>query len=247
MKEGLTAKFVQNEEYIKKLISTNNIILVYAVQYDEIWGIGYSEIDAKALSKEVFNQIISDRNLFGKALMEVRKNLIINKFYPREYIFFLDENDDYGWLCNFFELPFTIDEITFLTNEHFYVWSKWKMFDSTNIELKQQIIEAPTGNAVKKLGSKIKNSDATRWDLEKVRIMKEGITAKFEQNEMYKKLLIDTGNKIIIETSPGDKFWGIGCSEENAFQLSKEEFNRYLKERNFLGKVLMEVREQFKT
>ena len=73
MKKGLTEKFSQLE-YKAKLLATNNKILVEASLYDKIWGIGYSEKDVLNLSKDDWNKVLQERNLLGKALMEVRNN-----------------------------------------------------------------------------------------------------------------------------------------------------------------------------
>ena len=52
---------------------------------------------------------------------------------------------------------------------------------------------------------------------------------KYEQNKDLKKLLLSTGNKMLVEASPYDDYWGIG-----------KEFNG----ENKLGKILMKVREK---
>jgi len=75
MKKGLTEKFSQNLEYKTKLLDTKNKILVEASPFDGIWGIKYSKDSALKLSNEVLNKVLQERNLLGKALMEVRKDL----------------------------------------------------------------------------------------------------------------------------------------------------------------------------
>jgi ribA/ribD-fused uncharacterized protein len=68
------------------------------------------------------------------------------------------------------------------------------------------------------------------WEQNKVKIMKDILMIKFSDTKL-KKLLLDTQNKIIIENSPRDDFWGIGKKKEG---------------KNMLGKLLMEVRENLK-
>ena len=71
MLNGLRLKFNQNEYLKKKLILTNNKNIYEASPYDRIWGIGYSKINALKTDKEKYGL-----NLLGKALMELRTELI---------------------------------------------------------------------------------------------------------------------------------------------------------------------------
>ncbi|WP_193017174.1 NADAR family protein [Proteus sp. FME41] len=70
------AKFSQNKELGKFLISTGNRVLVEASPVDKIWGVGLSEQD-----KEVSNPLLwNGLNLLGFALMKVRSTLIENSY-----------------------------------------------------------------------------------------------------------------------------------------------------------------------
>ncbi len=69
--EGVLAKFQQNEELGKYLLSTANDILVEASPTDEIWGIGLSESEAKVTPPEKWK----GQNLLGKVLMDVRSQI----------------------------------------------------------------------------------------------------------------------------------------------------------------------------
>ncbi len=60
--------------------------------------------------------------------------------------------------------------------------------------------------------------------------MKEVLNKKFQNPELKEKLL-STGTAILIEDSKTDNFWGIGKKGEG---------------KNMLGKLLMEIREQYK-
>ena len=68
------AKFKQNEAFKTYLMSTKEAMIVEASPYDNIWGIGFSEQDAKKTLPEIWMN--HDNNLLGKALMEVRKMII---------------------------------------------------------------------------------------------------------------------------------------------------------------------------
>jgi ribA/ribD-fused uncharacterized protein len=64
--------------------------------------------------------------------------------------------------------------------------------------------------------------------------------AKYTQNELLKKKLLDTNDKILVEVSSYDKIWGIGFTKENTLE------NIHLWGKNLLGNVLVKVRKDIK-
>ena len=63
---------------------------------------------------------------------------------------------------------------------------------------------------MKSLGANISKFDRSLW-LDKCKsIAREAIKAKFDQNPILKKDLLETGSKSLIEAAPKDKTWGIG-------------------------------------
>ena len=66
--EGLQAKFDQNPDLKKQLLSTKGTTLVEASPYDRIWGIGFSEGSAL---KNIDNWGL---NLLGRLLTKLRDN-----------------------------------------------------------------------------------------------------------------------------------------------------------------------------
>jgi len=66
--EGLLAKFSQNDELKKQLISTGDTILAECAVQDRIWGIGLSMKDANRFDRSQWK----GQNLLGYALMLVR-------------------------------------------------------------------------------------------------------------------------------------------------------------------------------
>ncbi|MCD8149411.1 MAG: TIGR02452 family protein [Clostridiales bacterium] len=71
LKTGVRAKFTQNEELKRKLLSTGQSIIAEASPYDNIYGIGIAADVASGLSPAEW----PGRNLLGHALMEVRAEL----------------------------------------------------------------------------------------------------------------------------------------------------------------------------
>jgi len=69
--DGNRAKFSQNRELKKFLLSTSNRVIVEASPYDKIWGIGMSADDKRATNPTKWR----GENRLGFALMVVRELL----------------------------------------------------------------------------------------------------------------------------------------------------------------------------
>lgn len=102
----------------------------------------------------------------------------------------------------------------------------------------RKILESNNPSEQKKYGRMVRNYNDEQWTKVRYNFVVQGNYAKFSQNQDLKKILLDTGNKILVEASPYDKIWGIGMDEKNPdrFDISK------WKGQNLLGKALMEVR-----
>jgi len=75
------AKYDQSSRLRRTLFETNDKIIVEASPYDTIWGIGLRAEDDDCLDPAKWK----GQNLLGKALMEVRKQLIKKYGYEHEY------------------------------------------------------------------------------------------------------------------------------------------------------------------
>jgi ribA/ribD-fused uncharacterized protein len=81
--------------------------------------------------------------------------------------------------------------------------------------------------------------DAEKWAVACRNVVRRGNLFKFTQNEDLKKLLIATGDKIIVEASPYDKIWGIGLGEDDPRCLDPKQWQGT----NWLGEDVMFVRK----
>ena len=70
MENGVFAKYDQNPELKKKLLSTKGKIIGEASPKDNVWGIGMSMHSKTALD----NKTWTGSNLLGKILMKIRDN-----------------------------------------------------------------------------------------------------------------------------------------------------------------------------
>lgn len=131
---------------------------------------------------------------------------------------------DYRWLSNYSPHGFYIHGVLFKTNEHFYQAMK-----TSNNEEKIKIINCNSPGAAKKLGQLCSLRDD--WNNVKLDIMRIGLKNKFNQNPIIKQYLIDTGDEELIEGNYWkDTYWGV-CDGKGE---------------NWLGKLLMELRANFK-
>ena len=144
------------------------------------------------------------------------------------------------WYPSTFTDPDAIDEktgtpFTFGTSEQYMMWGKaLAMSDATTAS---RILAAAGPAEAKALGREVKNFDQGTWERHCDAIVERGNLLKFSQDERLKGILLGTENKEIVETSPNDRFWGIGYDTEDA------EDNVGNWGENRLGKALMRVRE----
>jgi ribA/ribD-fused uncharacterized protein len=151
-----------------------------------------------------------------------------------KYIFFYRTKDVFSqWYpCNFI-----ISNNLFNCAEQWMMYSKALLFEDK--ETAFQLLETKEPRMQKELGRKVRNFDVSIWNSKAKNIVYKGNYAKFNQNEHLKKILLSTGNKILVEASPYDAIWGVGMSEDNPDIYDSKKW----KGTNWLGEVLMQVRE----
>jgi ribA/ribD-fused uncharacterized protein len=151
-----------------------------------------------------------------------------------------EDKGPYKYLDNQAEYPIQVESKQYPTVEHYFQSMKAQEFGDQ--EILDKIAKTPSGKAVKALGKKVKNFIKEQWDARRIEIMARGVRAKFVQHPELQKQLLETGDKQIGEADARDSFWGIGTSE--ATELSKDPSK--WKGQNQLGKILMNLRSEFK-
>jgi hypothetical protein len=151
-----------------------------------------------------------------------------------------EDKGQYKFLDNQAEYPIQIEDKKYPTVEHYFQSQKASEFGDT--EILEKIAKTPSGKAVKALGKKVRNFIKEQWDARRIEIMARGVRAKFVQHPELQKQLLETGEKPIGEADARDSFWGIGTSEST--ELSKDPAK--WKGQNQLGKILMNLRSEFK-
>ena len=155
-----------------------------------------------------------------------------------ECVFFWHEYEKNGYLSNWFECEFVIDDFCYQSVEQYLMAQKAKLFhDAKNYTA---ILKATSPKECKNFGRKVTPFDEETWEENRYRFLKEGVFAKFSQNNGLKKELLSTGNCILAEASPYDDIFGIKLNEDEATSMEPEQGPG----RNLLGKALMEVRAE---
>ena len=160
-----------------------------------------------------------------------------------EPVFFFSGNpalNDTKMFSNMHEAPVQIDGMTFPTVEHYFQWSKAKMFGDAEAQAK--ILKTPSPKSVKAYGKKVKNFDEEAWKEKRDSVMEVAVKAKLMQHPDILKKLRETGTRPIAEADPRGKYWGIGTSADTS---KAKDPSRWPGE-NKMGKILMRLRDELK-
>lgn len=139
-------------------------------------------------------------------------------FYPPEYYVF----------DNFSSFQVEYKGKIYPTSEHAYQSSKFLDIDP---ELAERVRGAKSAHEAQKIAGENKDKRPKNWNDIKLNVMKEILLCKVNQHDYVKKKLLQSGDRIIIEDSWRDSYWGWGEDRKGE---------------NHLGKLWMEIREEFK-
>lgn len=138
-------------------------------------------------------------------------------------IYFYSRTDEYGDFCNYSLHGFEIDGTYWRTVEHFFQAQKFAGTDHETV-----IHRARTPGDAKELGRTTKYPLRTDWESVKDSIMFRAVLRKFQTHYDIRRRLLDTDNEDLVESAPGDYYWGCGADGTG---------------QNKLGKILMAVRD----
>lgn len=134
--------------------------------------------------------------------------------------FFTADEKPYGCFCNFSLHGFELDGLWWPTSEHYYQAQK---FAGTAHAEKIRLAKTPAESA--KLGHALPHR--RDWKKVKYDVMRRAVLWKFKTHGDIRKILLGTGNEIIIQKDIGDYYWGTGKDGSG---------------KNYLGEILMEIR-----
>jgi len=144
-----------------------------------------------------------------------------------------------GPFSQWYQHPFVVGEVEYNCCEQFMMAMKAKMF--SDFEAWHKIMAAKNPKEQKAIGRTVKNFNPDSWNIVCKEVVYVANKAKFSDPELQ-KILLDTGDREIVEASPYDKIWGVGLAEDNPLILDKENWDGT----NWLGQILTRVREDFK-
>ncbi|CAG8547915.1 9425_t:CDS:2 [Gigaspora margarita] len=162
---------------------------------------------------------------------------------PPNTIWFYNRNEEYYEFTNFkenFPINISIGEISnsfrdyfevksWPTSEHLFQAAKFK---ESNPEIVEQIRKCRSPRDALNLARNNQHLVDPNWQDINVNVMKWVVKNKFTQHRKLAERLLSTGDKILVEHTNIDKFWGDGGDGKGL---------------NWLGRILMEVREELKT
>ena len=148
------------------------------------------------------------------------------------------------WYPSRFEDPDSADGTTgkplsFHTSEQYMMY--WKALLMGDDAIAKKIFDSGGPGEAKSLGRQVQNFDQEVWDANCDMVVERGNLLKFGQDDRLRGILLGTGERELVETSPNDKIWGVGFDAENALG------NEASWGENRLGKALMRAREQLKS
>lgn len=142
-------------------------------------------------------------------------------------LFYSSGETPYGVFSNFLKKhPIEIKGKVWPSSEHYYQAQK---FVGTEHEEFVRLVKTPREAA--DMGRERNRPLRTDWDEIKNDVMREAIYAKFTQYSYLKDILLASGNDEIVEHTTNDNYWADGGDGSG---------------QNWLGKLLMELRENFK-
>ena len=150
------------------------------------------------------------------------------------HVYFWRNNTPFS---NFYKQAFNYKGYRLNYSEQAFMIEKALQFDPSKVDL---IVNVKNPHDAKGIGRQIRNYNDTIWNAKRYSVMVKVLEANF-QNKELKKILLETGDRIIVEASPYDRIWGVGLGENDG-----DLYTGNWRGQNLLGKALMEVRDKLR-
>lgn len=121
---------------------------------------------------------------------------------------------------------FVLEDKSWASVEHYYQAHKF-----SDAAYAEHICAAPTPREAYRLGNRWFKPKRRGWQKMRRVIMTRGLYCKCTQHREVQNALLDTGDRLLVETSLYDHFWGIGRDQRGV---------------NMLGKILMDIRAKLR-
>ena len=147
-----------------------------------------------------------------------------NVMTPAEPILFWKTTDPFGEFSNFFPCSVRVFDFDYPSSEHAFQALK---FGTTDSIWGWAIREAPKSRQAAQMGRMLGHPIHPQWDEIREDVMRWVCWCKFTQHTRFQELLLLTGDRLLVEHSFKDTFWGDGGNGSGG---------------NRLGRILMEIR-----
>lgn len=139
-------------------------------------------------------------------------------------ILFYRVDDPYGCFSNFSPHPVVIDNEVWPTTEHYFQAQKF-LEQAHRLEI--QRVASPMIAA--RMGRSRSRPLRPDWEQVKDDVMRAALRAKVQQHADVRATLLQTGDALLVEHTPNDRYWADGGDGSG---------------RNMLGQLWMEVRAE---
>jgi N-glycosidase YbiA len=140
---------------------------------------------------------------------------------------FYSTKDKFGEFSNFARFPFTLDGREWPTSEHYFQAQKFQ-----DESYQERIRTTASPMIAARLGRSRAVPIRSDWEAIKLDVMRAAVREKFRSHPQLAALLLGTGDEELVEATTRDTFWGCGTSGTG---------------QNWLGKILMEVRQELRS
>jgi N-glycosidase YbiA len=121
-----------------------------------------------------------------------------------EPIYFYTKTMPYWDLSNFSPPGIEVDGVYWPTVEHYFQAEKF-----TDPDMREKVRRMLTPKEARALGQTRSVAIRTDWDIVRESVMLEALRIKFKQPAAH-ALLLSTGNRMLVESSPFDCYWAAG-------------------------------------
>lgn len=200
----------------------------FAVLSDEQFSMGNS----------ILSELLPRKNSGTQTAAEMDRLRIGNT--ETDAIFFYRVGDAYGAFSNWAPTPFTVDGVSFSTAEQYIMYRKCLTFGDTVTA--EKLLSSDSPKEQKALGREAAGYIDSVWAGIRQTVAIRGLYAKFSQDAELKRLLLGTGDAVLVECTSNDRIWACGLDRDDDDRLSADRW----KGQNILGFALMEVRNMLR-
>lgn len=209
------------------------LTVIFAVLNDNIMATGQ-----KILTQYDLKVPLQSNEVFKKP--SVTKDSLTIGSQEYDAVFFHKPEEPNGFLSNWYSSPFDIDDTHFTSAEQYIMYRKCIAFGDA---VSAKAVLATNDTALQQdIGRHASGYIGSVWAGMRQMVAFEGLIAKFSQNEELKKMLLDTGDAILVECAGSDKIWACGIRLDDNRRFDALNWDGS----NILGFTLMRVRDFLK-